>query len=233
MPTQIIKTEYVGHPLNEIINSSLQDAIELNSTISEYALNVIGMSGSIYRRFVNNLNKRLTNVRYLEIGSWRGSTLCAAIDGVDNIYAVAIDNFTYDSSSYEEVTRNANAVKTSNSNVMIFDGDFNSFDYKTYAPFNVYLFDGPHEEHDHVNAITVVAPYLDDVSVIMIDDWNNHGEESFIKRCTYRGFEQAGLEVLYKVEAETGENPPPGTPNEWHNGCGIFVVRKKVLDETK
>src|SRR3954467_15320791 len=56
-----------------------------------YAVN--GFSGLKYRFFINRLIGGLSDARYLEVGSWMGSTLCAAIHG-NRVRATAIDNWS-------------------------------------------------------------------------------------------------------------------------------------------
>src|SRR5262249_10937869 len=63
------------------------------SDIDPMVLAISGMSGRLYRMFINNLMRRLHRGRYLEIGSWAGSTLCAAING-NVVHATAIDNWS-------------------------------------------------------------------------------------------------------------------------------------------
>src|SRR5437868_2345370 len=54
---------------------------------------VEGMSGLKYRYFINRLVGSVPDARYLEIGSWAGSTLCAAIHG-NTVTAVAVDDWS-------------------------------------------------------------------------------------------------------------------------------------------
>ena len=51
------------------------------------------ISGFKTRCFYNNLCL-MTDARYLEIGSWEGSTLCSAMFENPHGYFMAIDNFT-------------------------------------------------------------------------------------------------------------------------------------------
>ena len=96
------------------------------------------------------------------------------------------------------------------------------------------MYDGYHDEESQFQGINKLADCLEDISLIIVDDWNDneyfpteykgvtYGSRE--KAGTYRAFDQANLEILYKIEIETGENPM--FPSDWHNGYGIFLVKK-------
>ena len=236
----IVITEqvYQDHPQIQVVKDCLELAKDAVSGIPPYSLEIPGMSGIVYRRFINNYVRTLANPRYLEIGTFQGSTLCAAIGGIDNVYAIAVDNYSesyphYTSTPEENCKRNIDLVKTSTSEVQLLNQSFEEFKPEDFGPFNVYMYDGWHEEDSQFLGITKVAPCLDDISLVVVDDWNDHGlgveyngvmYGSNEKAGTYRAFDQVGLEILYKFEVETGENPM--FPSDWHNGYGVFLVRK-------
>jgi hypothetical protein len=221
----ITNQTYQEHELIPNIEYCLEQALQDNSEIPDYSLEIPGMSGIKYRHFINNLLRSIENPKYLEIGTWKGSTLCAAIGGVENVQALAVDNYGYGGATEEEVHDNVNKVKTKSSNITILNQDFKDFDFAAHGKFDIYLYDGGHTEQEHYDAIVRAVPALEDLSIIIIDDWNDHnGEVSHIKIGTYNGFKDSGLEILYKFEVETGVNPP--FPSEWHNGYGVFLVKK-------
>lgn len=221
----ITKETYKDHELIPNIEYCLEQALNDNSEIPDYSLQIPGMSGIKYRHFINNLLRSLENPKYLEIGTWKGSTLCAAIGGVNGVSALAVDNFKYGGATWDEVHENIDKVKTEDSTIKVINSEFVDFDYTAYGKFDVYLYDGGHTEEEHYDAIVRAVPALEDISIIIIDDWNNHGDTvSHIKTGTYNGFKDSGLEILYKFEVETGVNPP--FPSEWHNGYGVFLVKK-------
>lgn len=57
-----------------------------------------GGSGRRYRRFVNNIVRRMIDLkgdaRYLEVGSWFGSTICSAMCGNIGAKGFAVDNWS-------------------------------------------------------------------------------------------------------------------------------------------
>lgn len=226
MAAQITEQVYQDHPQIETIKTCLNLALEGTSGIPKYSLEIPGMSGVVYRKFINNYIRTLEDPRYLEIGTFQGSTLCSAIGGID-IYAIAVDNYSesyphYTDTPEQNARTNIEFTKTENSHVQLLNQSFESFDPAKYGPFNVYMYDGWHAEEAQYQGIVRAVDALTDVSLVIVDDWNDSNE---VQNGTYRGFEDGGLEVLYKIEVITGENPM--FPSDWHNGYGIFLVKKK------
>ena len=85
--------------LSEKLDSSLNEVImDGGKSFAEYE-GWAGMSSAKVRHFFNNLCKQMgfeRDVRYLEIGTWAGSTLLSFIHKNQSVisYASAIDNFT-------------------------------------------------------------------------------------------------------------------------------------------
>ena len=67
------------HQYIDAVKNSFNKALNCESKLPPWILNIQGMSGKKYRHFINNLFSSILNCRYLEIGSWKGSTLCSAI----------------------------------------------------------------------------------------------------------------------------------------------------------
>ena len=241
MPNIVITDQvYQDHPQVQVVKDCFELAQQGISGIPNYALTIPGMSGIVYRRFINNYVRTLTNPKYLEVGVWTGSTLCAAIGGIDGVRAVAVDNYSesyphYSTSPEQDCRRNVDTVKTETADlVLLLNQAFETFDPVPYGPFNVYMYDGYHDEESQFQGINKLADCLEDISLIIVDDWNDneyfpteykgvtYGSRE--KAGTYRAFDQANLEILYKIEIETGENPM--FPSDWHNGYGIFLVKK-------
>ena len=52
------------------------------------------------------------------------------------------------------------------------EGDFRRTDFNSIGRFNIYLFDGPHEEQDQYDGIMMATPALDRRVILIVDDWN-------------------------------------------------------------
>ena len=82
----------MSYLITHIINS-LENANKNKSKIDEDILDMNGMSGKKTRHFYNNLCS-MEDARYLEIGVWKGSTLCSAMCNNENLICLGIDNWS-------------------------------------------------------------------------------------------------------------------------------------------
>jgi len=193
------------------------------------------LSGGRYRIFINNLIGSLDDARYLEIGTWTGSTLCSAING-NKVKATAIDNFQDDFSRFlmypidgkRELAENLAKFRTAEvSSVTIIEKDFRKVDYSAIGKFNVYLYDGPHSEKDQFDGIEIAFPALDDEFVLIVDDWNDPG----VQQGTLSAIAKLKLDMLHNVFIWTVDQKIKGMvrfQGEWHNGVACFVLRKPI-----
>jgi hypothetical protein len=204
---------------------ALEAAIDGRSKLPAAIGAIRGMSGLKYRILINTLIEMLDRPRYLEIGSWLGSTAAAAIYG-NNVQAVCIDNWSEFSGTKEQFLATIEKTKSNGSEFHLIERDFREVDYRALGKFNVYLFDGPHSEVDHMDGILVVQPCLADRFVLIVDDWNWRR----VRSGTMRGL----LAVKYQVESSiqvrtTNDDVHPSLAceaSDWHNGYFIAVVRK-------
>ena len=100
------------------------------------------MSGRLYRMFINNLIRQLQDPHYLEVGSWTGSTLCAAING-NSVHATAIDNWSEFGGPRDAFQANVMRFTAPEAFVRFVQADFRRVDFGRIEPCDVYLFDGP------------------------------------------------------------------------------------------
>jgi hypothetical protein len=188
------------------------------------------LSGIRYRIFINELIRSLPDARYLEVGTWTGSTLCAAINR-NKVKAVSIDNwseFFIETLNREivreELFRNLSRFQTSDANVTLIDKDFRKVDFSSIGKFNVYMYDGSHSEQDQYDGIRLALPALDDEFILIVDDWN----QSDVAAGTFRALQDCNLTLLKNRAVMLRDNSLGGWRNqgEWHNGYMIAVLRK-------
>ena len=72
MNNNIVST-YINH-----VNKSFENAENNVSKLSSEILSLDGMTGNKTRHFYNNI-LNIDDARYLEIGTWKGSSLCSAM----------------------------------------------------------------------------------------------------------------------------------------------------------
>jgi len=222
-------------PLASKVDVALKAALDkqdLDADTGIYGIN--GMSGKKYRYFINSLIKSLDDARYLEIGSWMGSTLCSAIHG-NKVKAVAMDNWSEFGGPKDAFLANVQKFLTPEVNVTFVESDFRTIDYaKLPGPFNVYLFDGPHEAVDQYHGLSMPLPCLDEQFVFIVDDWN----WGRVREGTIAALGKCGVTVLYAAAIRSTEDdtsPEHLRPIkdfrtvrdfDWHNGYFISVLEK-------
>jgi len=188
-----------------------------------------GMSGKKYRFFINTLVGIVDNARYLEVGSWAGSTLCSAIHN-NKVWAVAIDNWSQFGGPKDAFLNHVKLFRTPEAEVIFLESDFRKVDYtQMQRGFNIYLFDGPHTAQDQYDGLAMALPCVDKQFVFIVDDWNWQP----VREGTMAAIANCGLKVLYSAEVRTSlDNSQPENKiqnqrfTNWHNGYFISVLEK-------
>jgi hypothetical protein len=222
-----LKNNKYSSPLVTTVEAVLTAAsMQTNLDSAQGIYSIDGMSGKKYRFFINNLVRTLDNARYLEVGSWAGSTLCSAIH-CNKVLAVAIDNWSEFGGPKDAFMANVQKFSTPDAKVFFYESDFRKVDYAGMSTtFNVYLFDGPHAEQDQYDGLAIALPAMDKQFVFIVDDWNwervRAGTFSAIKKCN--------LNVLYSAEIRStlnnGHPEVSGKQSDWHNGYFISVLER-------
>jgi len=224
----VTSINFSGDETSEIavkIKSALDKALANDHKLPEGILTLIGMSGKKYRMLINNLIASISDARYLEVGSWAGSTACSAMFG-NTLRAVCIDNWSQFEGPKDVFHSNVNAILTPAINFSFIENDFRQVNFASIGKFNVYLFDGPHDHDDQYDGIAMALPALDDQFVLVVDDWNWRQP----REGTISAISKLGLKVLTSLEIRTTDNDTDGAEfgqnGDWHNGYFIAVVSK-------
>ncbi len=214
-----------GVTLVDAVKSCFSAALERKGKLSDFVLSIEGMSGIKYRYFINNLLETINNPRYLEVGSWAGSTLCSAIYG-NKLKATAIDNWSQFGGPVNLFFAHLANCCSGETKISVLSEDFRKVNFKVIGKFNVYLFDGPHEYQDQYDGLYMALDALTDEFVFIVDDWNWEP----VRTGTYAAIQACGLEIKTKIEIRTtdDESHPTvcGKSSDWHNGYFISVLRK-------
>lgn len=178
---------------------------------------VRGMSGSKTRMLYNAMCEP-PGTRYLEIGCWAGSTFVSALHGNPGTHGTVIDDWSEFGGPCDEFFKNVRTWLPATADIKVLEGD-----YLDLAPalepgkFNVYLYDGPHSEESHADAVTKLYHALAKPCVFMVDDW---AFES-VRKGTKRGLDEVGATIAHVSEVLPfrGEDP-----HGFWNGICIFVL---------
>jgi hypothetical protein len=184
-----------------------------------------GMSGKKYRYLINNLISFIRDARYLEVGSWKGSTACAAMHG-NKCKVTCIDNWSHHGADNRDFFNNTKESLSDNIEFTVIEKDFREVDYTSLGKYNVYFFDGPHEEKDQYDGVALAQDALDYEYILIVDDYNfdrvRKGTQSAIKDLNLKVL--AELTVLSSID---GDVPTVHhEKSEWHNGYYIAVIKK-------
>ena len=206
-----------------LIKSAFQNAENNISKITTDIINMEGMSGIKTRHFYNNL-LNTEDARYLEIGTWQGSSVCSAMCG-NKAKVLCIDNWSEFGGPKDEFLVNFEKFKGENDATFI-ENDCYEVDVSVLPKFNIYMYDGNHTSESHYKALLHYYNCLDDVFIFIVDDWNWED----VRDGTINSIQNLNLKVLYEKEIRlTWDNsctPLPQAKNTWWNGIYVAILQK-------
>jgi len=209
-----------------LIDESFKNAENYMSKINDEILNIPGMSGKKTRHFYNNL-LNIPDARYLEIGTWQGSTVCSAMYG-NKATVVCIDNWSQFGGPKREFLLNFEKYKGDNKATFIEKNCF-EVDISILPHFNIFMYDGDHVEDCHYKSLFHYYDCLDDIFIYIVDDWN----WSEVRDGTLNSINKLNLEILYKKEirltSDNSHTPEVEAANTWWNGIFVALLKKKKL----
>jgi hypothetical protein len=191
----------------------------------EFVRAIEGMSGQKYRTFINSLVSTYPDARYLEIGSWQGSTAAAALYG-NSAKALCIDNWSQFGGPRSAFLSNMERTQAESPSLefRFIESDFRRVDYSSLGSFNIFFFDGPHKEHDQYDGIMLAQPALQKKFVLIIDDWNWRE----VRLGTFRAIHDADYSIKCSIEIRTTQDQSTasvtGKDSDWHNGYFIAIL---------
>lgn len=211
------------------VERSFNDADNKKSKVTSDILTMDGMTGIKTRHFYNNLLSA-NDIVYLEIGTWKGSSVCSAMCN-NKATVVCIDNWSHGGWLEENVdifNNNFTKFKGEN-NARFIESDCFNLDITSLPMFNVYLYDGDHTFEAQYKALTYYINNLQNTFIFIVDDWNS----DIVRDGTKAAISDLNLKVLYEREVRTSSDnthvymPSFTEPHpSWHNGIYIAVIQK-------
>jgi hypothetical protein len=206
-----------------LVENAFKNAENNISKITDDIIAMDGMSGIKTRHFYNNL-LNTEDARYLEIGTWKGSSVCSAMCN-NKAKVVCIDNWSEFGGPKSEFLINFEKYKGENEATFI-EEDCYKVDVSALPKFNIYMYDGNHTTESHYNALLHYYNCLDDIFIFIVDDWN----WEHVRIGTINAIQQLNLKVLYDREIRmTFNNSHTQEPLErltWHNGIYVAILQK-------
>lgn len=195
------------------------DPVDGELTDARHAAVVADVNGMTTAReiAVLNLAARLLppDECYLEVGSYKGRSLCGASRGVDGRTFVVIENFVEFGMSGQDARSELMdnlSRHCAGKDVRLIEGD--AFTILTSGravdqPVGVYFYDGEHTSLSHYLALGVIEPLLADEALILVDD----ASWPLVQRAHARYLARhPGWTVIRRWDARTNDDP------EWANG---------------
>jgi len=213
-----------------LIDTAFQHAENNTSKITQDIIDMDGMSGTKTRHFYNNL-LNTEDARYLEIGTWKGSSVCSAMCN-NQAKVVCIDNWSEFGGPKSEFLENFEKFKGENDATFI-ESDCYKVDVSILPKFNIYMYDGNHTHESHYNALLHYYNCLDDVFIFIVDDWNWKD----VRDGTIHSIQKLNLTILYEKEIRTTNDdthPEKGSPEQknWHNGIYVCILQKSTVTDS-
>jgi hypothetical protein len=213
-----------------------------NTKLDPSILNMDGMSGMMFRNFINILLSQPQISSYMEIGCWTGSTAISAMYNNHNIKRHwLIDNWSeWGNNGQTEMAFHKNWNRfIKHTPPVVIDKDCFQISPKEHGLENVdvYFCDGGNDESNERNAYRSLSHFYDSMSdqfVFIIDDWfcrtptGDVGEK--LRNQTQQAISDLNLKVLFELGMPQQNNTMSingsGDKYGWWNGCGIFVLSK-------
>lgn len=209
---------------------SLNAANRFQTKLAPEITSMEGMSGLKTRIFYNELCSLKVEGRdteYLEVGTWKGSTVCSALWENSKCHGTVIENWALFGGPRDEFNQNVDKARIKD-RLQIFEEDVFSFDIsKLSKPIDIYLYDGDHDQIHQYKGITHIWAALADQAIIIVDDWN----APHIRSGTFDALRDVGANVIEQFEftyiiGNEVHTPMPMAHREFWNGMGVFVISK-------
>jgi len=223
------------------VKASLEMADNERSKITEREREMHGLSSIRLRCLINNLCAA-DNVKYLEIGAYKGATLIAAMRG-NNIKATGIDNFKYDDrepnkwapdgyiwdNMKSQLEANLNTYRlqpdvVNGDKILIIEEDFQKAEL-TKDNYNVCFFDiSPVDGASYDEFFDHVLPALSQSSVVIFSQQSNNTHAEQLNEAMKK--HEVKFNAQYSETRISGSN---ADASKYYSGIRVFGLVKKAV----
>lgn len=149
---------------------------------------------------------------FVEVGTFRGTSLISAMQGSDDGLFVAIDNWSKEGADNHQLISNLDRYGL---RATIIDGDaFETLRRGIPSPVGVYYYDSGHEYEEQLDGLRLVEPYLASPALVIVDDTDWERVERAVD--DYLAAQPRATEI-YRVDGSDR-----GRPEWWY---GMRVLR--------
>jgi hypothetical protein len=178
----------------------------------EYIEKLTGLSSPKVWHLLNNLCSEADT--YLEIGTYMGSSLMAALYG-NSVSATAVDNFCMKPHTRGHFFNNTKHLQFTFIEQDCFTIKPNIF----VKPIELYFFDGEHTYEAQYKALDHFLSAMKNEFVYIVDDWTNQP----VKEGTFDAIQKNNIDVLEMIERGEGKLKDK---DGWWCGVAAFKLRK-------
>lgn len=206
------------------LQHSIGYSLEEKSTLTPELLAMHGMSGKMFRHFLNRMGS-FPHMSYLEVGTHTGSTVNAFMKHNRNKVTV-IDMWKED--KVYETFKNTSASHIGDNELSIIKSNCWDVDPYSIGTFRIFFYDGDHSYRSQYRALIHFYPCMEKRFVFVIDDWNLLD----VRKGTFDSIRDLNYKVIYQFEQRTTNNDDYAPMHlsfqygDWHNGVGILLVEK-------
>lgn len=229
-PDQETSIKFAGEWDSKIaskIQNAWFEAVAMEFKLPDVVRYMEGASGKKYRYFINNLIGSMDDPRYLEIGTWAGSTACSALYG-NKVKTVCVDNWKEFGGPRDTFFSNIDMIKSPDIDFTFIEDSYQNIDFSNIGKFNVYMYDGEHSYQSQYDALKLTQAALDDTYIFIVDDWNWQN----VRNGTFDAIRDLNLKLVTSIEIRTMQQEVGWTPDiaasdsDWHNGYFIGILQK-------
>lgn len=210
------------------ISDKVKKAVEIvafhdNNPIEEFG--IPGLTSSRMQKLIRDIAGAST--KYLEVGSFLGSTAVAALSSGNLKEAHFVDHWKEDiqpqageelpDTNKDLFIQNVKKYKGETA-CKVYDTDMYDADVTKIKDIDFFFYDGPHDHMNTYAATKYFAKTLANEAIIVFDDANWEGVVSGAKE----GLAASGLNVLYEKIWMNSEE----SKDEWWNGFYLVVVTR-------
>lgn len=200
------------------IEQSIIRAVDRKSKLIQGVLSMSGMSSVQVRHLLNNI-LNISNINYLEIGVYQGSTFISALyeNEVNSVYA--IDDWSTVAENTKQVFMD-NCERFGICDFTFLEEDAYHVDLKKIKhKINIYFHDAQHSEEFSVKALTHFYDILANEFIFIVDDFDWKGPPEG----TLKGIQECELRILHQWHLKSN---CMSDYEGWWNGIGIFALKK-------
>jgi hypothetical protein len=217
---------YTIEHLSNHLNTAVAKSILGLGKLPESVLSLEGMSSHGNRLLLNNLCE--LGGKYLEIGSWKGSTFISALYNNINCKGTSIDHHqeflnSVFKTSAEELEENCKKNLVHNENYTLITGDCFSPTTTLTDRYDIYFYDGFHSYEDQYRAIKHMYGNLKSIFFFLCDDYSIDR----VERGTQDALRDMNIQVITEYKLFGNQLIENSTKRGFWNGMYVALCVKK------